>query len=199
MRDLTLSVKAITYKNVQDSVHYLDAGVPTLAGYVGYYETMPGVSILPTRRVTEHSFLLTADRALREQLPLKNYIGIAIGVAITPMPCIVGAEVRGNTILVSTDIDISPRREVRFTFYDASSLRYVQDETSYLLVETFTAIFEPEAGWDDRPTLHANIELTTFDYFYVDHIVGGRTDHETLQAVVNEPEIMVTMVGPVPV
>ena len=45
----------------------------------------------------------------------------------------------------------------------------------------------------------AAISLTTFDYFYVDYINGGRTDHETLHAVTDDPTITVTMVGPVPV
>ena len=199
VRDITLSVKEIIYTNDNDGAHYLDAAVPALAGYVGYYASLPGVSILPTRRVTDHSFLLTANRTLREQLPLKNYIGISIDAVITTMPVIVDAEVSGDTILVTTDIDISPWQEVRLTFYDAASLRYVQNETSYLLVDTFTVIFEPDAGWDDHPALNAAISLTTFDYFDVDYIDGGRTDHETLHAVTDNPTITVTMVGPVPV
>ena len=199
VRDITLSVKEICYTNGEDEAHYLDAAVPALAGYVGYYTSLPGVSILPTRRVTDHAFLLTANRTLREQLPLKKYVGISIDAVITTMPVVVDAEISGNTILVTTDIDISPRQEVRLTFYDAASLRYVQDETSYLLVDTFTAIFEPDAGWDDHPVLNAAIEITALDYFHVDYIVGGRTDHETLHAAVNDPTIKVTMVGPVPV
>ena len=160
---------------------------------------LPEVSIAPTRRESDHSFLLTANRTLREQLPLKDYIGISIDAVITTMPVITNAEVSGNTILVTTDIDISPRQEVRLTFYDASSLRYVQDETSYLLVNTFTAIFEPDAAWDDHPILSAAIEMTAFDYTHVDYWVGGYTDDETLTASVGDVSLTMTMVGPVPV
>ena len=199
VRGIWLSVKEVHYTNASDGAHYLDSAVPLLTGYVGYYQSLPGITIAPTRRVTDHSFLLTANRTLREQLPLTDYIGISIDAVITTMPVIIDAEVSENTILVSTDIDISPRQEVRLTFYDASSVRYVQDETSYLLVDTCTAIFEPDAGWDDHPTLTASADLTDFDYTHVDYIDGGRTDHETLHATVDDPALTITMVGPVPV
>ena len=199
VRDISLTVREINYTNGEDGAHYLDGAVPALAGYIGYYKLLPEVSIAPTRRESDHSFLLTANRTLREQLPLKDYIGISIDAVITTMPVITNAEVSGNTILVTTDIDISPRQEVRLTFYDASSLRYVQDETSYLLVNTFTAIFEPDAAWDDHPILSAAIEMTAFDYTHVDYWVGGYTDDETLTASVGDVSLTMTMVGPVPV
>ena len=199
VRDISLSVKQITRTTAEDGAHYLDAEVPQLTGYVGYYKTKPGITITPTQRVSDHEFLVTANRQLQEQLPLKPYVTIWINAVITTMPVIVNAEVNGNTILVTTDIDISPRQEVRLTFYDAASLRYVQPETSYLLVDTFTVIFEPEAGWDDHPTLNALVELDSFDYTHVDNWVGGYAENETLTATVGGVSLVMTMVGPVPV
>ena len=199
VRNLSLSVTAIQYRYGNDGANNMNAATPPLVGYVGFYEMLPAISFEATERPTEHSFLITANRTLREMLPLYKYIGISIDAVITTMPRIVSAVVSGNTILVTTDIDISEWQEVRLTFYDAASLRYWMDETSYLLVDTFTTVFPPRAGWDDRPALLATVNLDSFAYTHIDHTDGGRSDHETLTASVLSPTLIVTMVGPVPV
>lgn len=182
-----------------DGAHYVDAAVPGLAGYVGYYKTLPTFSIEATGRPSDHEFLMTASHDLIERLSLLPYVRISIDSVVTAMPQIVSTIVSGNAILIATDIDISPWQQVTLTVYGESSLRYREDDTSFLLVGTFSVVFLPEAAWDDHPSLHAKIDLTTLNYFHVDHWVGGRADHETLTASVGGVSLVMTMVGPVPV
>lgn len=199
IRNVFLRMTRVYPSEANDGVHYADAAVPGQAGYVGYYKTLPAFSIVPTSRPTDSSFLATADHDLIERLPLLPYTRLSIDAVITEMPQIVDVAVSGDTILVTTDIDISPWQEVRITFYSEASLRYREDDTSFLRIDTFTLTFPPEAGWDDRSSLNANIDLTILNYFHVDHWVGGRADDETLTATVGGVALNMTMVGPVPV
>ena len=198
-RNMFLRMTPVLQHSANDGAHFADAAVPGLAGYVGYYKGLPTFSISATSRPSNHEFLMTASHDLIERLSLLPYVRITIDSVVTTMPQIVSAVVSGDTILVTTDIDISPWQQVTLTCYGESSLRYREDDTSFLLIGTFSVTFPPEAGWDDRPHLDARVDLTTLRYFHVDHWVGGRADHETMTAAIGGVSLAMTMVGPVPV
>lgn len=199
VRDLVLTVRHIDYRDGYDGEHYANTEVPVLAGYVGYYTALPAFALSATERPTEHSFLVTASHTLIERLPLVEYVGIAIDAVVTTMPQVIAAEVSENTILITTDIDISPWQEVRITLYLASSLRYRTEETSYLLADTLTVVFPPEAAWDDRPQMNTEVQLDTLAYAHVVFSDCNDVPDETMTASVDSVTLTVTQVGPVPV
>ena len=198
-RNMFLRMRQVYKSDANDGAHFADAAVPGLAGYVGYYKAIPAFSIEATSRPSDHEFLMTANHELIERLALLPYVRIAIDSVVTTMPQIISAVVSGNSVLVTTDIDISPWQQVTLTCYGESSMRYREDDTSFMLIGTFSVTFPPEAGWDDRPSLTAQIDLTTLRFFHVDHWIGGYTDDETLTATVGGVSLTMTMVGPVPV
>jgi len=127
--------------------------VPTNDCAIEYYKQKPEFKVMATKRIDPQTFEITLNYSLFKKNSLDKLL------SISPQTEISEIVVSDKKITVKTVKAISKNMTVEISLLANSSLRYLGNETSFLLVPTFTARFAPEAIEDDKPSIRVNYSV----------------------------------------
>lgn len=194
-----LHMQAIEYISAyNDGNGKVMSSIPQTDCYIGSFKEFPTFNVTETTRISDTEYLITFNYELVERLPLKDFLTITPDVSVGTAPTIIYAIIAGNTIRITADKAVSFYQQVQISLNDNSSLRFIDNGTSWLLVSSFTATFPPEPALADDSSIHVlpmietfiNTQINYSDNYYNEDFTLGITYSCTLAA---------TQVGSVPI
>lgn len=187
----------IAYKSVEvQEATTISAYFPPIELYIGNSMSNQTLEILSTSRVNNNQFLIEFNYNLLEKKAIKYFLAIDVdGI----YPTIASAEVDENTIIVTTDINISQGAEVDISLLNFSRLCFLPPNSSPVESPIFVANFQPDLNF------YCDEQLTLITDFQISLLNKAVVYEETQQSVgslvssIGDCIIMATQVGEVPV
>lgn len=166
--------------------------IPTNDCVIEYYKQKPELKVLATKRIGLRTFEITLNCSLLEKNSLDKYI------SISPQTEISEIVVSGKKITVTTVNVLSKNMTVEISLLPNSSLRYIDAETSFLLVPVFIARFPPEAIEDDKPSIKVNYLVEKLENKQVHYLSNACIENLSLKSMLS-CTVSATQVGGVPI
>lgn len=182
----------IKYLTAYVSDESITSFMPTNGCAIEYYKQKPELKVLATKRIDLRTFEITLNCSLLEKNSLDKYISIS---PQTEIPEIV---VSGKKIKVATVNELSKNMTVEISLLPNSSLRYLANETSFLLVPAFMARFPPEAIEDDKPSIKVNYLVEKLENKQVHYLSNAYIENLSLKSTLT-CTVSATQVGSLPI
>ena len=181
-----------------DSQNTIGSSIPQSDGYIGLFKEFPTFEVIKTARISNIEYLLTFSHELSQRLPLTGFLTIIPDVSIGTAPAVISAILVGNTIRVTADKAVSFYQQVQINLNTYSSLRFIGNGTSWLLVPNFTAIFPPEPLLADDSAVYALPMIGTLTNTRIQYSDNKYNENFTL-GIAYSCTLATAQVGPSPI